>query len=120
MVKHDRWIHVRADDCRTAEGTRIAPYYVLEYPDWVNMVALNSHGEVLITELYRHGVRKYGLEIPCGTVEQGETALAAAKRELLEETGYTGSFIKVSQLSPNPATHTNTIHTFLVRNLKRA
>lgn len=37
-VLRDRWVSVRADDCVTAEGVEISPYYVLEYPDWVMLL----------------------------------------------------------------------------------
>jgi 16S rRNA processing protein RimM len=39
QVHKDRWISLRADDCVTDEGAVVAPFYVLEYPDWVDVVA---------------------------------------------------------------------------------
>lgn len=113
----DRWIKVRADDCITNDGTKIAPYYVLEYPNWVHMVVVNKKGQVLITEQYRHGVGKVGYELPCGTVDpEDKTPLIAAKRELLEETGFGGNFVLVGKVHPNPANHANNIFVFLVIN----
>ena len=55
-VLHDRWISVRADDCVTAEGAEVSPFYVLEYPDWVNVVALDDENHVLLVRQYRHGL----------------------------------------------------------------
>ena len=117
VVLRNRWIKVRADECVTGEGTVISPYYVLEYPSWVHMVVINDKDQVLITEQYRHGAKRISLELPCGTQEtRDKKPLEAAKRELLEETGYSGSFIFAGQVSPNPATHSNSIYVFLVTN----
>lgn len=119
-VLKNRWISLRADDCATADGVRIAPYYVLEYPDWVQIVALNEKDEVLLIEQYRHGAAAMSLEIPAGAIEPSDLdVLAAAKRELLEETGCTGGPPQlISTSSPNPASHANRMHTVLFRDVR--
>lgn len=48
-----------------------------------------SDSKILLERQYRHAVRDYMWELPAGRIDEGETELAAAKRELLEETGYT-------------------------------
>lgn len=111
----DRWIKVRADDCLTAEGKIIAPYYVLEYPHWVHMVVIDEKNRVLVTQQYRHGAKRIVMELPAGTMDKSdESPLAAAQRELMEETGYAGKFMLAGIASPNPATHTNSVYTYLV------
>lgn len=111
----DKWIKVRADECFTKAGVRIAPYYVLEYSDWVHMVVVDVKQRILITRQYRHGAGRVITELPCGTVESRDKShLAAAKRELMEETGYSGTFTLVATTSPNPANHANKIYTYLV------
>lgn len=111
----DRWITVRADDCVTAEGRTIAPYYVLEYPHWVHMVVIDEKNRILVTQQYRHGAKKIVRELPVGSMDKSDkTPRAAAKRELMEETGYDGTFVLAGITSPNPATHTNSIYTYLV------
>lgn len=116
-VLSDRWIKVRADECVTAEGVEISPYYVLEYPDWVFMVVVNEAKEVLITQQYRHGASKILYELPCGTVDKKDNSpLETAKRELLEETGFEGNFDYVGPVFPNAATYINNLHIFLVQN----
>ena len=115
----DKWLTVRADQCRTARGVTVDPYYVLEYPDWVQVVAFDADDRILVTQQYRHAAGSVCLELPCGSVEEADgTPLAAAQRELLEETGYASDcFECVGCFSPNPATHTNALHCFIAHNV---
>ncbi|PHM09814.1 hypothetical protein [Nostoc sp. 'Peltigera malacea cyanobiont' DB3992] len=50
-------------------GTIVNPYYVLEYPTWVNVVALTKNQEVILVKQYRHALKKTILELPSGAVE---------------------------------------------------
>jgi len=114
-VIRDRWLRVRADRCKTPNGAVVSPYYVLEYADWVNMVVLDDKDRILVTHHYRHGNGKVAVEIPCGIRKPiDKSARKAAKRELLEETGYEGKFELAAKYSPNPATHDNTVYCYLV------
>jgi len=114
-VLQDRWITVRADDCLTAEGTAIAPFYVLEYPDWVQVVALDADDHVLFVQQYRHGLGAISLELPAGGIEPTDpTPVDAAARELLEETGFAATDWRyIGAISPNAANHTNRAHIVL-------
>lgn len=108
-VVRDRWISVRADDCVTALGVSVAPFYVLEYPDWVQIVAIDTDDRLVLVRQYRHGAARIMLELPCGGVELADRdPVAAARRELAEETGYgSGEWRLVGTLWPNPANQTN-------------
>ena len=118
----DKWLTVRSDRCQTGHGVLVDPYYVLEYPDWVQVVAFDSDYRVLVTEQYRHAAGRVCLELPCGAVEAADgTPLVAVQRELLEETGCTsGHFEKIGHFSPNPATHTNTVYCFAAYDVRRS
>ena len=119
-VVRDRWISLRADSCRTSSGQSVSPYYVLEYPDWVNVLPITEDNDVVLVRQYRHGLGRALLELPCGAVEgAAEEPVAAARRELAEETGYLSEeFVATGVLSPNPASHSNLTHCFLATNCR--
>src|SRR5215216_5362332 len=103
----------RIDKCELSNGN-LLDATILEFHSWANVVALTQNGEVVLVKQYRHGVGDALLEFPGGVVEDGEDPMEGAKRELLEETGYSASqLIQVGQIYPNPALQTNTLHCFL-------
>ena len=112
---HDRWIDLRADRCVAEDGTEVAPYYVLSYPDWVHVVALTPDNRIVLVQQYRHGAGITTIELPGGGAEAGDAdAMATGQRELREETGFeAAAWQHVSSLYPNPATQTNRVHTVL-------
>lgn len=108
------WLTARRDVARLPDGRVNNEYYVLEYPDWVNVIAITKDGLMVMERQYRHGLGNTCFELPCGVIEDGETPLEAAQRELLEETGFAGGeWTPWMVLSPNPATSTNLAHSFL-------
>ena len=108
------WLTARRDRLGLPDGRIIPEYYVLEYPDWVNVIAITKDGQFVMERQYRHAARKISLELPCGVMEEGETPLEAAQRELLEETGFGGGqWKKLMELSPNPSAMSNMTHCFL-------
>jgi len=110
------WAILRRDQCEMPNGHIVPEYYVLEYPNWVNIVAFTRENEIILVKQYRHGAGKEFVEIPGGVIDEGEDALTAAKREMLEETGYAFDHMeKLVDLYPNPATSTNITTTFIAR-----
>lgn len=117
----DDWLTARRDKCETPQGKIVYPYYVLEYANWVNAVAITEDGRVIMIRQYRHGIGKTILEIPGGTMDKTDTSPEAAmRRELLEETGY--DFEKLTPLGavcPNPASSNNFTYMFLATGGKK-
>lgn len=115
------WLTVRQDSYQLPDG-RIAPeYYILEYPAWVNVIAITPAGEFVMVEQYRPGLDGIFTELVAGVAEPGEEPLEAARRELLEETGYGGgSWELFTVLSGNPGSTNNLTYTFVARDVTPA
>lgn len=108
------WLTARRDHVKLPTGAEIPEYYILEYPDWVNVIALTVDGKMVMIRQYRHGIGEARYEICAGVVEQGEDPLKAAQRELYEETGYGGGEWQLFMtLSANASSHTNLIYCYL-------
>ncbi len=115
LVKN-KWLTVRKDHVRLPTGVEMDDYYVMEYPDWVTVIALTTEGKYVMERQYRHGIQKTCYELCGGTVEKGEKVLDTAKRELKEETGYEGGEWEFfSTTAPNPAAMNNLCYTFVAR-----
>ncbi|HEX8283029.1 MAG TPA: NUDIX hydrolase [Pyrinomonadaceae bacterium] len=115
-----RVFKVRRDLSADPRGGRAHDFYVIEAPDWINVIPLTKAGEVVLIEQYRHGSEEISLEIPGGMVDPGEEPQGAASRELLEETGYEArAVVLLGRTRPNPAIQDNWIHTFLARDCER-
>lgn len=110
------WMRLRQDQCELPDGRIMPRYFVLEFPDWVNVVALTTEGKMLLVEQYRHAAEVTTLEIPGGGMHPSEDSSpeAAALRELSEETGYRPRHLEYLGFTlPNPAMQNNKMHTFL-------
>jgi 8-oxo-dGTP pyrophosphatase MutT (NUDIX family) len=93
---------------------------VLESPDWVNVLALTSDNHVLLVKQFRFGTAHITTEIPAGLVDPGEEPLETARRELLEETGYTSSkWSYLGFVEPNPAFLNNRCHHWLAEEITK-
>lgn len=114
-IVDDKFLKLRRDSCTTPQGGKVGSYYVLELADWVNCIAIDDNDDVMTLRHYRHGIREYVMEFIGGGVETTDASSeAAARRELEEEAGYTGGTLHyVGTSYPNPANHTNQVHTFL-------
>jgi len=99
----------------------IDPFYVLEYPDWVQIVAIDHTDRLILLEQYRHGWGTTSLELPTGGIESCDNnPISAARRELEEETGFTSdSWQHIATLAPNPANQTNRCHVILAQGVTK-
>lgn len=112
----NKWLTVRKDYVKLSNGFIVDDYYVLEYPDWVTVIAITEDGKYVMERQYRHGIQKTCYELCGGTVEKGEEVIETARRELKEETGYEGGEWEFfSTTAPNPAAMTNLCYTFVAR-----
>ena len=108
------WLTARVDKVQLPTGAIIDEYYILEYPEWVNTIAITKDGNFVFVRQYRHSIGKTVNELCAGVVEDGEGPMDAAKRELLEETGFGGGeWTPWMTISANASTHTNLTHCFL-------
>jgi 8-oxo-dGTP pyrophosphatase MutT (NUDIX family) len=114
------WMTARRDEVQLPDGRIIPEYWVLEFPDWVNVIALTKDGDMVMVRQYRHALGLTEYELCAGVMEEGESPLEAAKRELLEETGFGGGkWTEFMSICANPSNHTNLAHTYLAVGVER-
>ncbi len=109
-------------DLKTSPRTgRSHDFFVLDCPDWVNVVALTPDRQIILVEQFRHGTNTVEIEIPGGVMDAADTSpVATGIRELREETGYEGDAARrLGDIAPNPAILSNTCHTILIENCTR-
>ncbi len=116
------FISIDKEVCELPDGRKMPGYYILRFPDWVNVVAIDKSGQFIMIKQYRHATKDIHWEIPGGGTHRNEDPLISAMRELREETGYTTSPDKVRHIAssyPNPATQDNQVHTYLAIDCER-
>lgn len=110
------WLTARCDKVMLPDGRIHQEYYVLHYPTWINVIAETTDGKIILERQYRHARQCVSTEICAGVMEEGETPLEAARRELQEETGYEGgAWEEIMTIAPNPSTMDNLCHCFVAR-----
>jgi len=107
---------LRSDRLRLPDGAIKDPYYVVERPDAVIVFPLTRDGEVVLVSQYRPPLERMELGLPAGLVEEGEKPEVAARRELIEETGYSGGeWEELGALASSPSLKDNWAYLFLAR-----
>lgn len=103
VVLQTRWCTLLAETLSDGE-----PYYMLDVPDYVAVVAMTAAGDVVLVRQHRPVVGRETIELPSGHVDPGESPEEAARRELLEETGMVAGDIQLlGVLSPDVGRLTN-------------
>ncbi|MFH1423781.1 MAG: NUDIX hydrolase [Candidatus Nealsonbacteria bacterium] len=108
-------------DFRLPDGMVIKDYYLIEKTPSVHIAAITNEKKIVLIKHYRPGFGEVSIELPAGLIETQETAAAAGKRELLEETGYkTDNLSEISNFSQDTSRFTGcACHLFLAQDLQK-
>ena len=133
-IINDEWIDFRRSKYKFPDGREFEPYYSYSRRDYVVIVATDEDNNYICVRQYRHGIKMITTEFCAGGIERSdgkeygipndsahaEKALDAAKRELLEETGYQSDQWKFLMRVPSNATMAdNYANIFVARNCKK-
>lgn len=117
-IINDYHVAVRKNKVQLPDGAVIDDFYTVTIPDAAMVAAVTEDGHILLKTEFRYACGEEVIECPAGMFEPDETdPLMVAKRELLEETGYTSE--EWTHLGPtleSTSKLTNTMHLFLARN----
>jgi len=115
-----RHFRVRNEWYRSPRHGQLHDFFVLDMPDWVQVIARTTAGTLVLVEQFRPGTRRVTVEFPAGLVDDGEDAAVAAARELEEETGYRGGEPRViGEFDPNAALQNNRLSIVLIEGCQR-
>ena len=119
LYRRPPWLVLRHQTFRLPTGREIADYWISEYPPWVSVVAVTKDDRLVLLRQYRPGIGAVHFEIPAGVTDPEEDIEKAARRELMEETGYGGGrWSLICRLSANPALQNNISTTFLAEDVE--
>ncbi len=133
-IIQDEWMDFRKVKYRFPDGSEFEPFYQYSRRSYVVIVATDEEGKFICVRQYRHGIGRVTVEFPAGGIErkdgkeygdvqdagEREDALEAAKRELMEESGYTSEdWTHLITVPGNATIADNYAFVYYARNCKR-
>ena len=119
MIHESKYVSIKCDEVELPDGLRIPDYYTISISDAATICAITDDGGVLLKREYRYACQEDLIELPAGIFENNEEPLEAAKRELLEETGYiSDSWTYLGATKESTSKLTNTMHLFMATGCK--
>ena len=116
----DKFCTVKRNCVQLPDGATIPDFYTVTIPDAALVVALTADNHILLKREYRFACGKDIIECPAGMVEDGEDPITTAKRELLEETGYTSDqWTWLGATRESTSKLTNKMWLFMARDCKQ-
>lgn len=110
------YLRVQSHTVELPDGRVAEPYFRIDLRAFTVIAAVSADQKIVVGRQYRHGIERITLLLPGGLLEEGEDALAAAQRELLEETGYVSdAWESLGQFVPNSNYRCGEAHLFLAR-----
>jgi len=115
IYEHRPWLKLVEQDVQLPNGVVIEKYLLSDMPDVVMVFALTADDHVLFVEQYKHGIGRLSLDLSAGYMDaEDPSPLAAAQRELQEETGYTSDhWMHLASLAIDPNRSPAQHHYFL-------
>ncbi|GAB6138486.1 NUDIX hydrolase [Halanaerobaculum tunisiense] len=115
IIYSQGFVQLKEELCNHTQKEIQHRFFRMEFLDWVNIVPITAQNEVVLVNQYRFGTEEVTLEVPGGTLDEGENQPSlAGQRELLEETGYQAEeIISLGQVAVNPAIQNNYCHFYL-------
>lgn len=117
----NRWWRIVQETVRLPDGSVTDDYFVNHSSGGVVIFALTAEGNVVVNRQYKHGAREIVTELTIGRLDDGDgDGIVAARRELLEETGYgEGEWEELATMISNPTSSTARLHAYLARGVRK-
>lgn len=112
---------VKVNRCRSPRTGEEHDFYVIDFPDWVQIVPITPENQVVMISQYRHGCDRIFLELPGGLIDGDDPSpQETATRELLEETGYRAKdLVLLARTYPQPAVLNHSGFTYVAMGVER-
>jgi ADP-ribose pyrophosphatase len=119
-VYHGKVFELIRENVTLENGTTTDVEFI-EHPGATAVIPFLDDNRIVLLKQYRHALKKHIWEIPAGTLDPQEEIISCAKRELIEETGYSaGQWHRLGEITPVPGYSNERIHIFLATELQPA